>query len=196
MPRKFPSIKRFLFTTHQDLATVCNAYYPHSRNELTSIEKLVLLLEDRRFLQHWGIDWRAIVRESFKFISRQKHGGASTIDMQFVRTQTGFKQNTLGRKLYEMWLAFLLQYRMDKKEILRSYLDIVYLGTGLTGVWSAADELFNKPVEELSDHEAAFIAALMVYPRPRSEPPTWRKNVERRAAYGLALLSRLGDRYE
>jgi membrane peptidoglycan carboxypeptidase len=196
MPRRFPSLKRFLFKTHRDLGTICDVSGPYPADKLTVIEKIILLLEDRRFLQHRGIDLRAVVRESVRFISRQKHGGASTIDMQFVRTQTGFRQHTLTRKLYEMWLAFFLQYRMDKKAILRAYLEIVYLGTGLTGIGQAAYELFNKSVEELCENEAAFIAAMMVYPRPTSEPPSWRKKVERRAAYGSRLLSRFGQRYE
>ena len=196
MPRRFPSLKRFLFKTHQDLATVCAGSVGSSDEKLTSLEKITLLLEDRRFLQHLGIDCRAVIREGIKFISRQKHGGASTIDMQFVRTQTDYRQSTLTRKIYEMWLAFLLQYRMEKKEILRSYLSVVYLGTGLKGVELTAYELFNKSVDELSDYETAFVVALMVYPRPRSEPPEWKQRVERRAAYGLDLLTRLGDRYE
>jgi membrane peptidoglycan carboxypeptidase len=196
MPRHFPSLKRFLFKTHQDLATVCAASVGPSHGKLTSLEQLTLLLEDRRFRDHRGIDFRAIARESVKLISRQKHGGASTIEMQFVRTQTGYRQSTLRRKVYEMWLAFLLQYRMEKKEILRSYLSVVYLGTGLIGVKPTAYELFNKSLEQLSDYEAAFIVSLMVYPRPRSQPASWKQRVERRAAYGLLLLTRLGDRYE
>jgi membrane peptidoglycan carboxypeptidase len=137
-----------------------------------------------------------VLRELVKLVFRERHGGASTIDMQFVRTQTGYRQGTFARKIYEMWLAFLLQFRMDKKEILRSYLDVVYLGTGLIGVGPTTYQLFNKPVEELSDREAAFIASLMVYSRPRSEPLKWKQHVDRRAAYGLTLLRDFGDRYE
>jgi penicillin-binding protein 1A len=56
------------------------------------LEVLVVLLEDWRYFEHRGIDWRSVLREGLKAISFQKHGGASTIDMQFVRTKQVLKQ--------------------------------------------------------------------------------------------------------
>ena len=61
-----------------------------------------------------------VLREALKALTFRRHGGASTIDMQFVRTKTGFKQRTLQRKSYEMLLAFLLQFRMEKHAILET----------------------------------------------------------------------------
>lgn len=186
--RTFPSL-------HRDMMRVC-APFPYSPyNDLSVLETIVVLLEDRRFFQHKGIDWRSWVRELWRFFTFQKHGGASTIDMQFVRTQTGYKQRTLRRKLYEMLLAYLLQSRMNKIAILRSYMGIVYLGSGIYGTTAAAQKIFGKEIYEIDRMEASLIAAMMVYPRPLSPTDEWEDKVARRAEYGLKLFEKFGTRY-
>jgi len=64
-PRRFPSLKRALFRIHQDLRTVVegSSWWADYDKELSDIEILVLLLEDRRFRHHWGIDSRSLLRE-------------------------------------------------------------------------------------------------------------------------------------
>jgi len=165
------------------------------RDVLSDLEVLILLLEDRRFFRHSGIDFWAIARELFKMSTAQRYGGASTIDMQFVRTRTGFKDRTIRRKVYEMILAYYLQGRMEKWEILRAYLREMYLGVHLRGVERASNELFCKCTELLSRSEAAFLAAMMVYPLPETPSIRWRKMVERRAKYGLRLYEKHGHKY-
>jgi membrane peptidoglycan carboxypeptidase len=179
-----------------DLAMISRDRQPMGRDNLSALEILVLLLEDRRFFQHRGIDWKAVVRETFRMLTLQRYGGASTIDMQFVRTRTGYKARTLKRKLYEMLLARALQKRMSKLEILRTYLHEVYLGSRLYGISSAAEAIFQKPRYDLALREASIIAASMVYPRPRAPTPQWKKNVERRATYGLRLYAKHGSKYK
>ncbi len=194
--RRFPTPKHLLFRLHQDLSKVAVPFSGWNKDVLTELEIFVILLEDRRFFQHIGIDIQSVVRESLKMVTFKRHGGASTIDMQFVRTQTGFKARTLRRKLYEMLLAYFLQFRMTKLAILRSYLQIVYLGSGVHGVEQAALSVFRKAPWELDRTEAAFLAAMMVYPKPSVPTAAWRAKVERRAAYGLRLFDLLGDRYK
>lgn len=195
-PRQFPSPKNVLHRIHQDLANVVIHFDGFNHADLSDIEVLVILLEDRRFFDHYGIDWRSIARETFKMCTFQRHGGASTIDMQFVRTQTGYKERTFRRKLYEMLLAYLLQFRMSKLAILRSYLDVVYLGSGIVGIDRAAFSVYGRPVYRLSRQEAAMIAAMMVYPKPLNPTDEWKQKVHRRAAYGLRLFSTLGRGYK
>ena len=195
-PRQFPTPKRLLLRMHQDLAKIVVPFDGFNRADLTDIETIIILLEDRRFFQHPGIDLKSILREFLRMCTLQKHGGASTIDMQFVRTKTGYKAKTAKRKLYEMLLAYLLQFRMSKLAILRSYLDVVYLGSGLYGIDSAAYKMFGKSVWEVETKEAAFIAAMMVYPRPLRPTAIWKQKVDRRAQYGLRLFRRYGSRYK
>ena len=164
-------------------------------DDLDELEVLVILLEDRRFFQHGGIDLRSFVREFYKLITLQRFGGASTIDMQFVRTRTGYRDRTFRRKIYEMLLAWALQTKMDKIQILRAYLSEVYLGTRITGVECAAQVVFRKARYELTREEAAFVASMMVYPRPMRPTESWRIQVERRAKYGLSLYTKAGQSY-
>ena len=195
--RQFPSIKKALFKLHRDLQVVIEgSNWWFGRYDLTDIEVLVLLLEDRRYFQHKGVDWRSVLRECFRLMTFRKHGGASTIDMQFVRTKTGFKERTLKRKLYEMLLSYFLQFRMGKLEILRSYLSIVYLGWGIRGVEQAARIVFNRYLWELNREELAMIAAMMVYPFPKVQTERWKKKVGARAQYGLRLFARHAGRYK
>jgi membrane peptidoglycan carboxypeptidase len=162
---------------------------------LTTFEKLVLVLEDRRFLRHDGVDGRACVRELIKAMFRRRHGGASTIDMQFVRTATGYHELTFRRKLYEMLLAMVIQYRYSKLLILRSYLACAFYGSHLYGVSKASSVIFGKSASELSVQEMAELAAMLVYPRPLRSGEEWRIRVKRRAAYGVKLLPRFEQRF-
>jgi len=195
-PRQFPFPKRVLLRIHRDLATIVRPFEGYHRSDLSDIEVIIILLEDRNFPEHRGIDFKSILRELLKMCTLRRFGGASTIDMQFVRTMTGFKQKTLRRKLYEMFLAYLLQFHMSKLAILRCYLEVVYLGSGLQGIRSAARTVFEKEVSELAIDEAAQIAAMMVYPKPLNPTAAWTRNVQRRAAYGLRLFRKLGHRYK
>src|SRR4051794_31769302 len=121
-PRQFPFPKGTLLKVHMDLARIVTPFEGYSHADLSNLETIIILLEDRRFFQHYGIDWRSLAREVFRMLTLQQYGGASTIDMQFIRTMTGYKDKTVRRKLYEMFLAYLLQFRMSKLAILRSYL--------------------------------------------------------------------------
>ncbi|WP_374702115.1 biosynthetic peptidoglycan transglycosylase [Herbaspirillum sp. B65] len=145
---------------------------------------MVLILEDRRFFKHGGVDLKSVCRESFKACLGRRHGGASTIDMQFVRTVTGYRERTIKRKIYEIFLASLIQIRYSKIVILRSYLQCAFLGSHLRGVHAASLKIFNKPSMDLSLQEAATIAAMLVYPRPMKPTDEWNLRVQRRADYG------------
>jgi hypothetical protein len=174
---------------------------PNSRVAgLTAVELMTIALEDRRFFCHPGVDALSIVREAIKIVGRRKHGGASTIDMQFVRTVTGFRALTVKRKVYEAFLALLIQFRHKKIEILRSYLACAYFGSGLIGADAAAQKLFRKNADQLGIEEASRIGAMLAYPRPLNGLPGWEQRARRRAAYAVRIFGRrrqrLAGRYE
>jgi Transglycosylase len=154
---------------------------------LTLLEQLVLVLEDRRYFSHSGVDLRSCIRETVRALELRKFGGASTIEMQLVRTVTGYKRNTLRRKLYEMLLAVALRHRHGKVQILRTYLACAFFGTDLIGADAASARVFGKPAGLLCAEEAAFIAAMLARPRPLVPAPAWEKRVRRRAQYGLRI---------
>ncbi|GLJ00329.1 biosynthetic peptidoglycan transglycosylase [Sphingobium sp. BS19] len=173
--------------------------------KLTKLEKLVILLEDRRFLDHHGIDVKSVFRETLKAARFSRHGGASTIDIQLFRTASDRYERTLRRKLREWVGAVVLQRKFTKLAILRIYLQIAYFGTGLKGSSEAARAMFPESFgeydwelddEKLTLDQAAQLAALLVYPKPRVINANWQAKVRRRANYGLALYARREKRLD
>jgi penicillin-binding protein 2A len=158
-----------------------------SRVALNGLELMVLSLEDRRFFRHFGVDPRSVAWEVIKLMRGKKYGGASTIDMQFVRTATGYRALTLKRKLYEVLLAMLIQFRYKKIEILESYLACAHFGFGLTGAEATAQKLFGKAVNQLDLTEAALMSAMLARPRPLRASLVWQRRIETRAAYAIEV---------
>ncbi|RYG98037.1 MAG: hypothetical protein EON58_08305 [Alphaproteobacteria bacterium] len=195
-PLRFPSIRRVMIRIHGDLFTIDRYVSSWDEDpELSKLEKLVLVLEDRRFLRHDGFDLIASSREIGKKLMFRKHGGASTIDMQFVRTATGYRRRKLHRKLYEMFLSVLIQFRYSKLRILRSYLNCAYFGSGLKGAHEAC-AAFGKSIWMIDDMETAKLAAMLVYPMPRKPSKNWHQKVEKRAKYGLLRLRKFEQEFE
>ena len=190
-------LRRGLIRVHTDLLTIHRSieywrlYHPE---EITTLEKMVIALEDRRFFDHKGYDIRSLFREIIKASLFKRHGGASTIDMQFVRTNTGYKDLTIRRKLYEILLSRLIQYRYNKVTILRSYVHCAYFGSHLIGCEKASMAVYGKSADSLSHEEAAMIASLLVYPRPQTPSDAWNERVSRRARYGMAVYVRHKER--
>lgn len=164
--------------------------------QLNSFEIMVLILEDRRFSQHIGVDWKSCIREIVKAATFRKHGGASTIDMQFVRSVTGYRDLTIKRKLYEILLAILIQIKYSKLEILKSYLNLAFFGSHLTGADVASQAIFGKNSADLELEEASFLASMLVYPRPLLPIDSWRRKVQGRAKYAMSLYPFFKERLE
>jgi len=168
--------------------------YMYGELPLNDFERLVILLEDRRFLRHRGIDWRSVARVLVLVLLRPKTGGASTIEMQLVRTITRDRRVSLARKLDEMIVGRLLNFHFNKLALLRGYLRIAYFGYGIRGCEEASMRLYGKPTSILSVDEAAVVAATLVYPIPKAPSEAWRAKVRRRADYGIRLLGKIGHR--
>jgi penicillin-binding protein 1A len=123
--------------------------------------KALIATEDRRFYKHAGIDIKGILRAVVKNVTTGRFAeGASTITQQLAKTLFLTPQKTLGRKIKEALLAVQLERRYTKKEILRFYLNQVYIGSGAYGVESAARIYFNKSVKKLTLAECALIAGM------------------------------------
>lgn len=190
------SLRRTLIQLHLDLFKVHGKFKYDFANPLTDLEILVLILEDRRFFEHHGMDIISCVRELIRAATLHRFGGASTVDMQFVRTATGYRRRTLRRKLYEMLLALIIQYRYNKFEILRSYLACAYFGSHLYGTERAARKVFNTSSHQLTFDQSAELAAMLVYPCPLRPTPEWWAKVRGRANYAKRLYPRLKKRFQ
>jgi len=135
---------------------------------IAAIPKLVinafLAAEDKNFYQHGGIDPVAILRAALTNLSHMGQDrrplGASTITQQVAKNFLLTNEVSLARKVKEAILAYRIEQAIPKDRILELYLNEIYLGFGSYGVAAAALNYFNKPLDELTVPEAAFLAAL------------------------------------
>jgi membrane peptidoglycan carboxypeptidase len=194
---RVPSFRDWLLGVHEDLLAIHSRINPSAEyrsSRLTEFERLVLTLEDRRFFSHHGVSWRSLAREALKPLVLRRPRGASTIDMQLVRTATGNYERSMQRKLREIVLSHLIQFRYSKIVILRSYLEIAYFGTGLQGADSAA--LGGMLPDDLTGYDAALLASHLVFPRPRDMNEAWKKRISRRANYINSVNVRYKKRFD
>ena len=125
----------------------------------------VIAIEDRRFYEHGGIDPRGMFRAAWRNMSGHRGTeGGSTITQQLARLTYLSPERTLRRKVQEMMLAFWLESRLSKNEILANYLNSAYFGAGAFGVDAAAHRYFGKKAVDLDVSEAAMLAGLIRAP--------------------------------
>ncbi len=127
--------------------------------------KAVLATEDRRFYEHYGIDFVGTFRA---LLTNARAGGVvqggSTLTQQLAKNLFLNNERTLERKIKEAFLATWLETRLSKNEILKLYLDRAYLGGGAFGVDAAAQYYFGKSVRDVTLPEAAMLAGLFKAP--------------------------------
>ncbi|HUM34269.1 MAG TPA: PBP1A family penicillin-binding protein, partial [Candidatus Saccharicenans sp.] len=137
---------------------------PYSQIPLV-LKQAIIATEDPRFFAHKGIDYRGILRavkeDVFRVVLRKKklHGG-STITQQLARSVFLYPQQTIRRKLKEMFLAVELERKFSKEKIFELYCNQFYLGHGAWGVEAASQLYFGKSISELTLPEAALIAGI------------------------------------
>ncbi|MEL7228967.1 MAG: transglycosylase domain-containing protein, partial [Pseudomonadota bacterium] len=127
--------------------------------------KAVLATEDRRFFDHFGIDFAGLARA---MVENARAGGVvqggSTITQQLAKNLFLTNERTLERKIKEAFLALYLEYNLTKKEILKLYLDRAYMGGGAFGAAAAAEFYFDKNIRDVNLAEAAMMAGLYKAP--------------------------------
>lgn len=123
--------------------------------------KAFIAAEDARFFEHHGMDIRGILRAMIKNVLAGGYvQGGSTITQQVARSLFLSKEKTLGRKVKELILAYILDKRFTKEEILQLYLNHIYLGNGAYGIEMAAQDYFGKTIKNLNLAECALLAGL------------------------------------
>jgi penicillin-binding protein 1A len=127
--------------------------------------KATLATEDRRFFEHFGVDFIGTARALFENArANEVVQGGSTISQQLAKNLFLSSERSVTRKVKEVFLAFLLESRFTKRQILKLYLDRAYLGGGAFGVEAASQFYFGKSVRDISLAEAALIAGLFKAP--------------------------------
>lgn len=123
------------------------------------VQSLVILYEDKRFYEHYGVDLLALARTIWGNLIYHKRHGASTITMQVAKLGSRDKR-TLWNKFTQTLQALRLESSTSKQEILRLYLDNTPYGSNIVGIKSAALLYFHRQLESLTPAQAALLAVL------------------------------------
>ena len=147
---------------------------------------MLLLIEDQSFFQHWGVDFKEIVRVFYGyFLEDRPIRGASTITQQLIKNTLLSRDKTLSRKIDEVLMAMLMELNYDKNYILERYMNTVYLAQqgsiAFHGFASASRFYFDKKVDDLDLREMATLVALLKGPsyyHPVKHPDRLNKRVD------------------
>ena len=151
----------------------------------------ITALEDHRFGQHWGVDPLAAARAVRSNLAQgHRVSGASTIAMQVVRLQHP-ESRTYAAKAVEAASALAMTARYGRDAVLRQYLRLVPFGQNSHGIAHAARWYFDKPVEDLSWAEIAFLSAIPQAPAAMN--PAREEGCARATERGRHALDRLHD---
>ncbi len=141
--------------------------FGEERRHLTPIKEIpkimtnaVLAIEDSRFYEHGGVDYKGVLRAALANLGRVKSQGASTITMQVARNVYLSSEKTFTRKIYEILLTFKLEHMLTKDQILEIYMNQIFLGNRAYGFAAASEAYFDKPLKDISIAEAAMLAGL------------------------------------
>jgi membrane peptidoglycan carboxypeptidase len=194
-----------LITTITDAAGSPIAYlYDQYRLPVTpdqispTMKAAVISVEDRRFYEHNGVDWKGTIRAAISNTSSEDTQGASTLTQQYVKNylinvvyrdtvgQEGkdpekklgrerAQEQTITRKLREARIAVQLEQKMSKQEILAGYLNVVEFNHQVFGVGAAAQAYFGTTADKLTLTQSALLAGIVNNP-VKYDP--WRKPTE------------------
>jgi len=147
---------------------------------------MLLLIEDQSFFQHWGVDFKEIMRVFYGYLFEDKDiRGASTITQQLIKNTLLSRDKTLSRKIDEALMAMLMELNYEKNYILERYMNTVYLAQkgsmAFHGFASASQFYFNKKVDDLDLREMATLVALLKGPsyyHPVKYPDRLNKRVD------------------
>ena len=141
--------------------------FGEERRRLTPIKEIpkimtqaVLAIEDARFYEHGGVDYKGVLRAALANVGSFKSQGASTITMQVARNVYLSSEKTYTRKIYEILLTFKLEHLLTKDQILEIYMNQIFLGNRAYGFAAAAETYFGKPLSSINIAEAAMLAGL------------------------------------
>lgn len=117
-------------------------------------------IEDKRFWTHGGVDWKRTAAATLYYALGKRQEGGSTITQQLIKNLTGNNETTVKRKVLEIFEALQFDQDHTKEETLEWYLNIIYLGRGCNGVYTAAQKYFGKTLDELTLAECASLISI------------------------------------
>lgn len=160
-----------------------------------SIKEAVVAAENRNFWTDKGISVRGMARSAWVIVRGGDIQGGSTITQQYIKVLYLNSERTLTRKFKELFLAYKINKRMTKEEILEGYLNTIYFGRGAYGIQAASKAYFNKDAAKLTVPESAVLASVVNNPG-RLDPGVDENNIPRltdRYRYVLQSMAETGD---
>lgn len=156
------------------------------------VQQAFIAIEDNRFYEHGGIDYRGTARALVSTLSGSEVQGGSTITQQLAKNAFLTQERSIIRKIKEAFIAKELEHKYTKDEILTMYLNQIYFGQGAYGIESASMYYFGKHVKQLDVAEAATLAAIPKSPNyfnPFENPQESKKRqelvIDQMVKYGL-----------
>lgn len=159
------------------------------------LQQALLAVEDARFYEHGGLDYRSIARAAVKDVLKGRMAeGGSTITQQLIKNKFLTSARTLDRKLLEAKLALEFEKQFTKPQILEMYFNEIYFGNGAQGIVQAARLYFDKSPEELTEGECILLAGVPKNPgryNPFGKPAqvAGRRDIVLKRMEDLQLLS-------
>jgi len=143
-----------------------------------AVKRAIVAAEDRSFWTHSGVDLASVIRAAWNNVRGGRTQGASTITQQYARIAADLEGVTYARKAREALLAWKMDNRYSKEQILEFYLNTVPFGRGAYGIEAAAQAFFGKTVrrsapaeEQITVGEAMILASLVKQPEPDPDDP-------------------------
>ena len=143
------------------------------RSQISPNAKLaVIAAEDQTFPDHSGFDWQSIKKAMmYNEENENKRRGASTISQQVAKNVFLWQGGGFFRKGLEVYFTFMIELIWGKKRILEVYLNVIEMGEGIFGIEMASQKYFKKPAKNLTQAEAAMIAACLPNPKRYTVKP-------------------------
>lgn len=152
------------------------SHYWIARDEISpSMQLAVIAAEDQNFTTHWGFDFNSMLQAIESSFQGKSLRGASTLTQQTAKNLFLWPGRNFFRKGIEAYFTALIEIFWSKGRILEVYLNIVEFGSGIYGVEAASQFYFHQPAKQLTDTEAARLAAVL--------PNPYRLNLKTPSAY-------------
>ncbi len=155
------------------------------------VKQAFMAIEDRRFLSHWGVDPRGLIRAALNNVTGGGTQGGSTITQQLAKMSFLTPERSYTRKARELLIAFWLEAWLSKDQILERYLSNAYFGDNVYGLRAASLHYFFRQPERLTLSQAAMLAGLVQAPS-RLAPSRNLIGAQTRAKLVLAAMADTG----
>jgi len=128
------------------------------------VKQAPIAIEDKNFYNHGGFSVWAMIRTAITNVLYGRRAGGSTLTQQFIKNAVLSPEKKITRKIKEVVLAYRLEQKFSKDEILQMYLNEIPYGSNAYGIEAASQKYFNKRAKDLALEEAALLAAITQAP--------------------------------